>query len=100
MKSAQPVSESSAPRSKGNSNLSDTSRRAQCRRIADYLRQHGAATTLELRSACNALYPPARVLELREFGWQIVTTFIRADDEHGRPHRVGRYTLIRAGGEA
>lgn len=98
MKKRPTVSDTSA-RDKRNSTR-NTSHRAQCRRIADYLRRHGTATTLELRSACNALYPPARVLELRESGWKIVTTFIRADDEHGRPHRVGRYTLMRAGGEA
>lgn len=97
MKNAHPVSEVSAPDT-ADSNITETSRRAQCKRIAAHLSRHQSATTLELRSACNALYPPARVLELREAGWEIITTYIRANDEHGRPHRVGRYTLLRAGG--
>lgn len=97
MKKARHLSESSAPR-KADSSLESTSRRAQCRRIAAYLLHHGSANTIELREQCNALYPPARVMELRELGWAIATIWEAANDEHGRPHRVGRYVLQSAGG--
>jgi hypothetical protein len=75
-----------------------TARKAQRRRVADYLLRHGQATTLDLQIHCNALHPPRRVFELRhDFGWEIVTHWQRAEDQQGRSHRVGSYVLLKAG---
>lgn len=97
MKKRPSVAESSA-RSKADSNLTDTSRRAQRLRIASLLLKRGSANTLELRRLCNSLHPAGRVMELRRCGWRIDLYWEAANDEHGRPHRVGRYVLQRAGG--
>lgn len=80
------------------SQIHNTTRVAQRRRIADYLLQHGRATTLELQTQCNALHSPRRVFELRhDFGWQIETHWQRANDPQGRLHRVGSYVLKESG---
>lgn len=85
-------------RSPKQSLINITTRTAQRRRIADYLIQHGSATTIELQSECNALHPPRRVFELRhDFGWKIETHWQRANDAQGRPHRVGSYVLKKSG---
>lgn len=80
------------------SQINNTSRAAQCRRIAAYLLEHGNATTIELQAKCNALHSPRRVFELRhDFGWHIETHWQRANDPQGRSHRVGNYVLKKAG---
>jgi len=80
------------------SRINDTSRPAQRRRVAEYLLQHGRATTLELQTHCNALHSPRRIFELRcDLGWRIETQWRRAHDAQGRPHRVGSYVLLKAG---
>lgn len=97
MKKRPSVSESSARR-KADSNLRNTSRRAQCRRIAAYLLQRGSGNTMQLREQCNALHPAGRIMELRRAGWRIALYWEAANDSQGRPHRIGRYVLQSAGG--
>jgi len=99
MKNAQPVAELSAPRSKAE-RITDTNRRAQRRRIAAYLLQHGSATTIQLRELCNAMHPAGRVRELRRIGWSIATVREWAIDAQGMKHWCGRYVLQRPGGAA
>lgn len=80
------------------SHIDDITRTAQRRGIADYLIQHGSATTIELQAKCNALHSPRRVFELRhDFGWKIETHWQHANDVQGRPHRVGSYVLKKSG---
>ncbi len=78
--------------------VTDTARRAQRLRIAAVLLERGSANTMELRTKCNALHPAGRIMELREAGWRIDLLWEAANDDQGRPHRVGRYVLQRAGG--
>lgn len=87
----------SSPISSRTNNTSRQVRRQQCRSIAEYLIQHGRATTIELASMCNAIHPPRRIFELRECGWQIETHWRRDNDSLGRSHRVGSYVLKKSG---
>ena len=67
-------------------------------RVAEFLAQHLTATTVDLQINCNALHSPRRVFELRhDFGWQIETHWISANDSQGRPHRIGNYVLKKIG---
>lgn len=54
-------------------------------------------TTLEARERLDVIHPAARVLELRERGHRITTTWVRASDAWGRAHRVARYVLQGSG---
>ncbi|MFP5441357.1 MAG: helix-turn-helix domain-containing protein [Gammaproteobacteria bacterium] len=99
MKNAQPVAELSAPRSKAE-RITDTNRRAQQRRIAAFLLEHGSATTIQLRELCNAMHPAGRIKELRRSGWSIATVWTLEHDAQGRAHRCARYVLQRPGGAA
>lgn len=49
--------------------------------------------TIELRSF-DILSPNPRILELREMGFFIITTWQRIKDKQGEEHRVGRYVYI------
>ena len=80
------------------SRIDNTSLPAQRRRVAEYLLQHGHATTIELQVECNALHSPRRVFELRhDLDWDIATHWQSANDPQGRQHRVGSYVLLQAG---
>lgn len=99
MKNAHPVSEVSAADT-ADSNITNTSRAAQCKRIAVYLLLHQAATTIDLREKCNAMHPAGRIMELRRDGWEIALTWERSIDAQGREHTCGRYVLQSSGGAA
>jgi|GEM_PF-1776699 len=80
------------------SSINNISKRAQCRRIADYMIEHLNGSSIDLQVSCNALHPPRRIFELRnEYGWIIETHWKRANDSQGRPHRVGNYVLKKIG---
>ncbi|WP_298287944.1 helix-turn-helix domain-containing protein [Thiomonas sp.] len=72
---------------------------SQRQRIADHLLKHGALDTETARMVLDIYHPPARIKELRDlFGWAITTVFIwRETASCGRPHRVGKYLLVKAG---
>ncbi|MBK9668433.1 MAG: hypothetical protein IPO61_22280 [Gammaproteobacteria bacterium] len=57
----------------------------------------GPVTTLNIREQVNVIHPAARVLELRERGYRIVTTWTHEPDAWGcgLPHRIARYALAR-----
>lgn len=52
-------------------------------------------STLDARERLDVIHPAARVLELRERGHRIVTTWTHEPDAWGRPHRIARYVLAR-----
>lgn len=66
----------------------------QCARLADYLTRNDGATVGECRSRLRILSPPARIMELRDAGWPIVTVWERIIDRAGVEHRIGRYVLM------
>ncbi len=67
---------------------------AQRTRILQHLHHFGAITTLEARSLLDVLHPAMRVLELRQQGHQITTTWTRELTDCGRKHRVALYVLV------
>lgn len=73
--------------------LRATAREQQRRRLLAAL-QSGPVSTLEARERLNVMHPAGRVMELRELGCKIVTTWTREPDAWGRLHRVGRYVLM------
>ncbi|GGC73322.1 helix-turn-helix domain-containing protein [Marinobacter halophilus] len=79
-------------------NVLPLSAAAQRARILDYLQNHRALTTLQARHLLNVMHPAARVMELRDGGYKIITKWRKDADSEGRLHRVAEYVLF-AGGE-
>lgn len=52
----------------------------------------GGMTTIELHDH-SVVHPPARIMELRQLGWSIIT-------QRDEPHGVGRYVLLGTGGRS
>lgn len=74
-------------------NLSANSNAAQRARLLNYLREF-SCTTLQARDELNIMSPAARVKELREAGYNIVTNWVIDSDHEGREHKVGQYVLL------
>ncbi|WP_211236363.1 helix-turn-helix domain-containing protein [Desulfovibrio inopinatus] len=70
----------------------ENSAAAQRNRILAALRK-GSLTTLEARRLLNVLHPAARVQELRQLGFDIVTVRCEYITQEGRLLRVARYIL-------
>ena len=74
--------------------MSETTVSAQRKRILDYLRKHGSATTIDIRHKLDVLAPAPRVHELRhKDNVNIKTTWDEAVNPDGGNHKVGRYVL-------
>lgn len=65
---------------------------AQRARLLDWLRRR-PITTIEARRALDILMPAARVFELRERGFEILTHRVRQETLSGRLHSVALYSL-------
>lgn len=77
--------------------LHDTARKAQQNRALLRL-QKGPADTFVLRREENILMPAARIKELKEQGYDILSQRITLVDEYGREHRgIALYSLIGSG---
>ena len=73
---------------------------AQRRRALDLLRG-GPKSTLQLRREGDILAPAARILELKERGYDILTQWVRQATDSGKLHRVALYVLLgESGGKA
>lgn len=70
--------------------------------VLKHLREAGAAgrSTLELRYTDGIYHPPARILELRDHGFEITTIREWQTGPDGVRHKVGRYHLISEAGGA
>lgn len=80
-------------RSQSHSNPS-TSIEAQNARLAAYLSQ-GQSDTFTITRELNICRPGARICDLRNRGYKILTNLVTLTDEWGRTHpRVAVYTLI------
>jgi hypothetical protein len=74
--------------------LCDTSNHAQLFRLVSRLRK-GPADTFTIMRELNICRPGARICELRNAGYKIITNRITMTDEWGRIHRgVAAYKLI------
>ena len=78
-------------------NLTDLSTAAQRARVLHHLQNHRALTTLQARHLLNVMHPAARVMELRESGYKIITRWRWDADSEGRLHRVAEYVLMPGG---
>lgn len=84
--------------SKSKNNQQSNHSAAQRRLILTAL-QHGPLTTLESRERLGVMHPAARVQELRERGYPIVTVWTDQPDSTGQLHRVARYLLKATAGQ-
>lgn len=71
----------------------DVSSAGQRVQILSYLKEHGSATTLEIRSKLHILSPAPRILELRAQGIEIDTVREHQPTPDGKKHCVARYVL-------
>ncbi|MGE8100351.1 helix-turn-helix domain-containing protein [Pseudomonas fluorescens] len=77
-----------------NTHVENTSNDAQLARLVPRLRQ-GPADTFAIMRDLNICRPGARICDLRNAGYKIITNRITMTDEWGRIHRgVAVYTLI------
>ena len=74
----------------------DLSTHAQRARLLDALRC-SPITTIEARRALDILMPAARIKELRNRGYQIVTLWTNQATDAGRLHRIAQYVLMGEG---
>lgn len=81
------------------SRIQNTSISAQNARLAGRMEQ-GAIDTFAIMRELNICRPGARVCDLRNAGYEIITNRIVLTDEWGRIHRgVAVYTLLAKPGE-
>ncbi|WP_063894744.1 helix-turn-helix domain-containing protein [Burkholderia stagnalis] len=73
----------------------DNSAKAQRARVLAFLHEYGSLSTLDARHKIDVMHPAARVMELRERGFRIVTIWSREMTPEGGTHRMARYHLMR-----
>ena len=56
--------------------------------------KHRVLTTLQARRELDVLHPAARVMELRDGGYPITTTWTHDTTSEGHTHRVACYQLV------
>jgi len=66
----------------------------QCARLEAALDRLGSITTFEASRLLDIYHPPARALNLRKRGFQILTVRATVETEAGKRHRVGKYVLL------
>jgi Helix-turn-helix domain len=71
--------------------------KTQCKRLLEALARF-SINTFEASRYLDVYYAPARVMSLRNQGYDIMTYWETVETEAGAKHRVGRYEL-RLGGE-
>jgi hypothetical protein len=71
--------------------ISSATQRAQ---ILSYLKEHGSATTLEIRDLLHIMSPAPRILELRAQGHKIETYIDDGKTADNKVHRIARYVLL------
>ncbi len=73
------------------SNFKDNSVNNQCNKLLNYLIEHGTITTSEAREKLDIYYPPARIKELRNAGYKILTVWDSWTSSYGIKHRIAKY---------
>lgn len=64
-------------------------------RLLEFLRKRGSLSTIDARHLIDVMHPAARIMELRQAGYSIVTVWTHATTPEGATHRVARYRLMR-----
>ncbi len=70
-----------------------TNSQCQKQRLMAYLQQHGRITTLEARTNLDVFHPAARIQELKEQGYNIITIRRMVNSGLGE-HKVAEYVLM------
>ena len=65
---------------------------AQCERLREALSRY-PLTSFEAMRHLDIYHCPARILQLRQAGEQIITSWATVTTEQGERHRVGLYSL-------
>jgi hypothetical protein len=71
--------------------------KTQARRVLEFLSRGYMLNTFEASRFLDVYYCPARILELRNDGHNIITHWATVQTESGKLHRVGNYLLVRDG---
>jgi Helix-turn-helix domain len=79
--------------------IKGNSTNTQCRRLREALARF-PINTFEASRYLDIYHAPARVMQLRKRGENIVTYWQRVETEAGVKHRVGEYVLIPKGRDA
>lgn len=88
------VAHMTTPKSKTTKrNFKDNSTSNQCLKILDWLLEKGNITTTQAREHLDIMSPAARILQLKQAGYQIVTVWDSWTSEYGIKHRIARYVL-------
>ena len=74
--------------------IKNYSAKAQCAKILKYLKEEGGLSTLDAREKLGIMSPAARIFELKEGGYPIVTVWMIEHDVTGTPHRIAKYILL------
>lgn len=69
--------------------------KTQCQRVLAILHRGYMLSTFEASRYLDVYYCPARVKELRDGGYNIITHWVTVETESGQLHRVGNYLLVR-----
>ena len=69
--------------------------KTQCSRVLAFLERGYLLNTFEASRHLDVYHCPARVLQLREAGHNIITQWVTVQTEAGKLHRVGNYMLVR-----
>lgn len=67
----------------------------QCSRVLAFLERGHMLNTFEASRHLDVYHCPARVLQLRAAGHNIITHWVTVQTEAGKLHRVGNYMLVR-----
>ncbi len=73
--------------------LADNSAPAQRQRLLTHLKSGKSITTLQARHLLDVMHPAARLMELRQAGYQIESIWVNDITPEGHIHRVARYLL-------
>lgn len=73
--------------------FTDNSTQNQCLKILDWLFERGSITTAQAREHLDVMSPAARIMQLKQAGYLIVTLWDSWTSEHNIKHRVARYVL-------
>lgn len=76
------------------SNFNDNSARNQRLKLLDWLFEKGSITTKQAQTLLDVYHPPARIKELRQAGYLIVTIWEVWISEYNIKHRIARYVLL------
>ena len=74
-------------------NFNNNSTHNQRLKILDWLFEKGSITTSEAREYLDIMSPAARMMELKEAGYQIVTIWDSWTSKYSIKHRLARFVL-------